>query len=139
MKSLEMELTFDCPKIAPVDGERLLLVSLNRSFDSTKAIGIYKRTDEYDATRKYWRINIDRAKKVDYVLGVYKGIVCTVYKPSAWESYTHADDGTPFKTRRYGFVGEKVPESPYLNTSVAEYPFGRGGVITYIPRDKAKW
>lgn len=35
--------------------------------------------------------------KITYVLGVYKGIVRTVYKPTKWQTYKCADDGTQFK------------------------------------------
>lgn len=45
-----------------------------------------------------------------------------------------AEDGTVFKNPRFAFVGDIVPDSPYLNTDVTNYPFGSGGAITYIPR-----
>ena len=43
-------------------------------------------------------------------------------------------DGTVFKKPRFAFIGDIVPDSPYLNTDVTDYPFGSGGAITYIPR-----
>lgn len=38
----------------------------------------------YDATRSCWRVNLQQANKVSYVLAVYDGIVQEVYKVSAW-------------------------------------------------------
>lgn len=121
-------------KIEPIKGEFLLLVSLNKSYNRKVAGGVYKRDSDYDCTRKYWRISARKIGKIDYVLGVYKGIVKTVYKPTKWMPYECADDGTIFKSIRYGFEGEAVPDSPYLNKDVTDYPFGSGGAITYIPR-----
>lgn len=126
-------------KITPKEGEFLLLVSLNKSYDQSKAKGVYIRTNNYDSTRRYWRIDSKRIPKIDYVLGIYKGVVKTVFKPIKWQTYDCADDGTMFKTTRYGFEGEAVPNSPYLNKDVSEFPFGSGGAIAYIPRNRQQW
>lgn len=129
-----MCLLYDCPKIEPQEGELLLLVSLNRSYDQSKSTGIYRRANDYESTRKYWPVSKSMITKITYVLGVYKGIVRTVYKPTKWQTYKCADDGTQFKKTRYGFEGIPVPDSPYLNTDVSEYPFGSGSSIRYITR-----
>lgn len=130
----ELCLLYDCPKIEPQEGELLLLVSLNRSYDQSKSTGIYRRANDYESTRKYWPVSKSMITKITYVLGVYKGIVRTVYKPTKWQTYKCADDGTQFKKTRYGFEGIPVPDSPYLNTDVSEYPFGSGSSIRYITR-----
>lgn len=44
-----------------------------------------------------------------------------------------AEDGTVFKEPRFAFIGDIVPDSPYLNTDVTDHPFSSGGAITYIP------
>ena len=129
-----------CPKIEPIKGENLMLVSLNKSYDQKNAIDvlynspkIIDSTSIYESTRKYWRVSVERAREMDYVLGVYGGIVRSVYKPFSWkEYYKPDDDATYFKTNRYGFEGVFVLDSPYLTKDVSDYPFGSGGVIRYI-------
>ena len=56
-----------------VNGERLSLVNLNKSYDQSKAEGEYKRADLYEAARKYWYLSKKRADKADFVLGVSRG------------------------------------------------------------------
>jgi len=38
----------------------------------------------YEATRGYWKVNIEQARKVDYVLSVYDGMVLEAYAPAEW-------------------------------------------------------
>ena len=121
-----------CPKIEPIQGENLMLVCLTKSYPKN-AEGLYKRASIYES-RKYWRVSVERAREMDYVLGVYKGIVRSVYKPFSWKEYYKPDnDNTPFKTIRYGFEGAFVLDSPYLIKDVSDYPFG-SNPVQYIPR-----
>ena len=88
----------------------------------------YIRPDIYEATRKFWKIKEDKGKKIDYVLGVYKGIIRSVIKidrnnPNRIKA---TDDG------RYIFEGELLEQSEYLNKKVPdEYKF-TGGAVRYI-------
>ena len=127
----EINILYDCPKIEPILGDRLLLVSLNKSYQQSKATGVYRRANDYESVRKYWKLSRDKANKVRYILGIYIRIVIDVKDNSLCSV---ADDGTVFKKPRFAFVGDIVPDSPYLNTDVTDYPFGSGGAITYIPR-----
>lgn len=121
-------------------GERLLLVNLNKSFDQSKAEGVYKRSEPLEAIWKYWYLSKKKADKADFVLGVYKGIVKIVLKPtSEWQPVDVSDDGTKFPKTRYMVDGEILIDSPYLGKSVEAYPFGLGGAVTYIPRDIKQW
>src|SRR5699024_1952149 len=54
----------------------LLLININRNFNSGIPL--------YEATRKYWRLNMNRVKKVDFVLSEYRGIVRAIFKPEKW-------------------------------------------------------
>lgn len=129
----EINQLYDCSKMSSFENRgTLLLVNLNRSYNQKKAKGVYKRNDIYECTRKYWRISHNRIREIKYVLGVYKGIVRAVYKPLLWQSYDVAEDGTVFSKTRYGFEGEEVPDSPYLNKDISDYPFGSGSAIRYI-------
>lgn len=125
---------YDCPKIEPVPGERLLLVSLNKSYKQSKASGVYHRANLYESARKYWAISHDKADKIDYILGIYRGIVRIVIKVKSNSLCEVAEDGTVFKKPRFSFDGDIVPDSPYMNKDVTDYSFGRGGAVTYIPR-----
>ena len=136
----EITILYDCPKIEVVQGHKLLLVSLNKSYDQGKAADGYKRPDIYECTRKYWKVSFERASKTNFVLGVYKGVVRAVYQPCEWIPYDCSEDGkTIFNTTRYGFRGIPILDSPYLNKDVSDYPFGSGGAITYIPRNIKEW
>ena len=118
-----------------ISSENLLLVSLNKSYVHSKASGVYRRTNDYESARKYWALSTDRAEKIDYILGIYRGIVRIVIHVKDKSLCSVAEDGTIFKRPRFAFVGDIIPSSPYLNTDVTDYPFGSGGAITYIPRD----
>ena len=108
----EINAMYDCAPLERVGDDRLLLVNLNKSYSGKAKERIYQRKNDYERTRKYWKVNIERAESVDYVLGVYKGVVRTVY-------------------RRYMFEGEAVEDSPYLNKDVSQ--FMKGQTIRYIP------
>ena len=126
----------DCEKIEINPNDYLMLVSLNKSFDYEKAHGTYKRIDIYEKSRKYWVVAKERAEKIDYILGVYRGIVRSVIKVDGYE-YTDKDEeaNVIFQRKRCCFRGTLVNDSPYLNKSVSDYPFGSGGAVRYIAND----
>lgn len=130
----EVSVLYDCPKIEPKPGDRLLLVSLNRTYRNHGASGVYRRTDDYESARKYWALSAAKADKVDFILGVYRGIVRIVIKVKGKSLCPAAEDGTVFRKPRFAFTGDIVADSPYLNTDATDYPFGSGGAVTYIPR-----
>lgn len=131
----EINILYDCPKIEPIPGEKLLLVSLNKTYKQSKATGVYRRANDYESARKYWAISPEKADKINYILGVYRGIVRIVINVKGYTRVSVADDGTVFKKPRFAFWGDIVPDSPYLNKDVTAYPFGSGGAVTYIPRN----
>lgn len=128
----ELNALYDCSNIKVNDHDKLLLVSLNRSFNQAKAQGVYRRLDIYESTRKYWAIGKDKPQEINYVLGVYKGIVRCVIKVESYKWVNQAEDGTVFKKPRCCFEGQILNDSPYLNKDVSDYPFGSGGAIRYI-------
>ena len=131
----EINALYKCDKIVVAKSDTLLLVSLNRSFDQAKANGVYSRVDIYEATRKYWDISKKSAPIINYVLGVYKGVVRSVIEVKSREWTQVAEDGTRFNSERCIFVGDLLKDSPYLNKDVSDYPFSRyGGAIRYINR-----
>lgn len=128
----EIAAIYDCAKAKINPNETLLLVSLNKSYDQKKAKGVYVRPDIYECTRKYWPIAKSRLNEIDYVLGVYRGVVREVIKPTKWFAADVAEDGTVFKKTRYGCDGEELPDSHYMNKDVTDFPFGSGGAVRYI-------
>ena len=75
---------------------------------------------------------VESAIIVNYVLGVYKGVVRCVIKVKSYEFVDKSDDGTVFKKPRCCFEGEQCLDSIYLNKDVTDYPFGSGGSVRYI-------
>ena len=121
----EIETIYNCKQISPDPKDHMVLVSLNKTFDLAR-----KRNDGidlYEITRRAWIVAKYKAKQVNYVLGIHRGIVRSVIKVSG---YSWEKDGK--NKDRCAFVGELVEDSPYLNKKVDDYPFGSGGAITYI-------
>ena len=94
----------------------------------------------YEATRGYWKIDVKRAERADYVFCVYKGIIKEVYKIKEWlpagtiPRSTLPDAETP--ADRYEFVGEVAKEairSKYIEKSIANlYRKGEANPIKYF-------
>ncbi len=86
----------------------------------------------YDNVRGVWRIDINRARKVDYVIGVYNSLIVAVYKPSQWFVCKEATDRLPrqdtvltSKTEnRKFFVDEKYEQGLPLDEN-EEFYFGK--------------
>lgn len=105
---------YDCAPIQATKEDRILLVSLNKSFDQAKANGVYRRPDIYESTRKYWAIGRLQAATIKYVLGVYKGIVRSVLEVESISWTDVADDGTIFRKQRCCFDGKLLEDSPFF-------------------------
>lgn len=114
----EINLLYDCEKIEPIPGDRLLLVSLNRSYNQSKANGVYKRTSDYESARKYWAISADKASKIDYILGIYRGIDRIVINVKNRTTCEVADDGTVFRKPRFSFEGDLGKSFPILRVTI---------------------
>ena len=94
----------------------------------------------YEATRGYWKIDVKRAEKAEYVFSVYKGIIKEVYKIKEWlpagtiPRSTLPDAETP--ADRYEFVGEVAKEAirnKYIEKSIANlYRKGEANPIKYF-------
>lgn len=101
----EISILYDCKEIEPCSQDKLICININKSFVNNEEYDIY------DATRHYWKMNINRARCATYVLAIYRGIVRAVFRPIEWyPSKTYAG--------RIEFEGEQVQDSPYLNRSI---------------------
>ena len=131
----EISSLYDCEKIDIDNNDKgkLLLVSLNKSYDNARAKGVYKRPDIYEKTRKYWPIAKQKAGEISHVLGVYHGIVRAVLKVKNVAFVDYDDEkNVKFRKARCCFNGFLEENSPYLNKDVSDYPFGSGGSVRYI-------
>lgn len=113
----EINSLYDCSELVPGHQDRLICININKTYNRPEADFFGTRDNIYEATRKYWKLNGNRAKQADYVLATYQGIVRAVFKPTRWFiSNRQFDTGD-----RWEFEGVEVPDSPYLNTSVKDY------------------
>lgn len=113
----EINLLYDCGDIIINPNDKLVCININKTYDNPDADFYGKRESIYEATRKYWKLNGNRARQADYVLAVYHGIVRAVFVPKEWK----ISDVTFDSGNRWEFVGEEVVNSPYLNKSIKAY------------------
>lgn len=124
----EINTLYDCAPLYPGLHDRLVCININQTYNKKEVDSYGSRDSIYEATRKYWRLNGNRARQADYVLAIYQGIVRAVFKPSRWFSTK-----MQFPTERWEFIGTEVPDSPYLNKSVKDYiRHGNQNPIFYI-------
>ena len=68
----------------------------------------------YEMTRGFWRVDVNRAREVDYVLAVYQGIVREVYKVVDWfpggTTFMQREEDGAWAKDRYEFVGRIADE-----------------------------
>ena len=70
-----------------------------------------KPKELYDATRGWWRVNLNMASKAKYALSVAEGFVKEVYVITAWHKYGIAGDvADGGADGRYQFDGEPVKD-----------------------------
>ena len=101
----EINLIYDCAEIEPSTNDRFVCININRTYNNGE------RENIYEATRKYWKMNGERAKSATFVLSLYRGIVRAVFKPIRWY-LSQEHEG------RWEFDGIEVKDSPYLHKSV---------------------
>ncbi len=92
--------------------EPMILININKLYrrDMTEK-------EIYDATRKSWRISINRAQNINLACSVYRGIIREVFLIKKWMP--------SFEVKgKYMFIGKVPPKdirAMYLNKSVAKY------------------
>ena len=125
-------------KLNPDDiDDNLMLIRINQLYRNDMS-----DLELYEATRGYWRLSVENAKKVGYVLAVYDGLVVEVYEPSDWlpagSTYmeTRGEEEQDFLEDRYEFVGRIADEDVrdwYNGKNVADlFPNGDANPIRYI-------
>lgn len=100
-------------KINPKD--RILCLNIAKSYNP--------ETPVYEAAKEAWHLNESRREKVTHILAVSNGIVRGVFR---WKKWYKNDNGT------VGFIGEEIPDSPYLKKSVKDVVDLRRRPFRYI-------
>lgn len=99
---------------------KVIVININKTYE----IGV----SPYEATRKYWVINIKRVVNADFVFSEYKGIIRNIYKPKEWFI---KDD-----SKRCFFEGSEVADKMitdlYLNKQIIDKKKGQQNPIFYI-------
>ncbi len=95
----------------------------------------------YEATRGYWRVNLEKAKGIKYVLSVYDGMVLEVYEVAEWLPALSTFMDRPNKSSpidvegRYEFVGKIAEEDirkKFVDKSVKEcFSYGEQNPFKY--------
>ena len=95
----------------------------------------------YESTRGFWRLNVENAKKVEYALSVYDGMVLEVYEIIEWfpalSTYMERSVKNPEDLKeRYEFVGRIAADDirkRYIDKSVKDFfATGESNPIKYF-------
>lgn len=76
-------------------------------------VGKVKRENLYEMTRKYWKVDITRARRATHVLAIINGIVEEVYNPVDWKC---TED--PKHIGRCEFLGVEDAHTTYIGKDV---------------------
>lgn len=111
----------DYGDFVPQKDERIICFNVSKTY-----LGC-ERPNLYECTRKYWRLNGQRANNADLVFAICRGYIIGVFKPHRW-----------FTTQcerykgRWEFKGEQIFDSPYLNQDISKIVHNRQNPIMYI-------
>lgn len=112
MSATDVQLKYDAEKLIVDDKTKILLVCINGSYKKDMS-----EEELYKITRGNWRCSFERVKPCNYVLGVYRGIVKTVYVPESWHNIV--DHNEVMKRYFEGDVPENAKE--FINKDVSHY------------------
>jgi hypothetical protein len=90
----------------------VLLININKLYNREMTA-----TELYEATRKYWKINVNRASKSAFICSVFRGIIREVYSLDEWLPSKQESGRYIF----YGKVAQSSKRDKYLHKSVTQY------------------
>lgn len=99
--------------VEPDDFKYIIIKVNNGSIE--QQLENYVQDERYEATRKWWKLNINRAQDYHYVFSVSYGIVKAVYEIEGWESSSD--------TSRIAFYGRDISEEigkPFIDKRIPE-------------------
>ena len=94
--------------------EPVILININELYNQKMQMN---PVEIYEATRKYWKINLDRTNKIRIACSVYKGIIREVFIIDRWYLSTVQIGRKEFEGR----VAEKEIRDKYIYKSVEKY------------------
>ena len=114
---------FGAPEAEVNDKEKIIAISINESYNLAKR-------NVYNAVRESWHVSLPHARRADYVVAVYHGIVLGIYNNVLWK---YVPGSSP---SRYCFEAEEVKTSNIYERLFHkewpnEYKFGSGNPIRY--------
>lgn len=96
-------------------------------FNITKTYLLSERENLYECTRKFWKLNGERAKNAELVFAVCSKYIVGVFKPTHW----FLTDSEEY-SGRWEFEGEEIIDSPFINMSIAHLVGRRQNPVMYI-------
>ena len=106
------------------ENEKILAISINQSF-------FLRHRNVDQAVRSSWHINLQRAKRAQYIVAIFQGVIVGVYENAVWSPVKAS-----FPTR-YEFTATKVTtQSVQKRMYYHKWPlkFGSGNPIRYTYR-----
>ena len=101
--------------LIPKESDRILCVK----------VGKVKRENLYEMTRKYWKVNLEKASLATHVLAVINGVVEAVYLPQSWKLSEERDG-------RCMFEGKEDSLSEYIGKDVRGFYGHSANPVKYI-------
>ena len=108
----DIQLRYDAEKLIVDDNTKILLVCLNGSYKKGMS-----EDELYKITKGNWRCTINKAEQCHYVLGVYHGLVKSVYVPESWDNIL--DYNGVVKRCFVGYVPNNTKD--FLNKDVSRF------------------
>ncbi|WP_276378925.1 excinuclease ABC [Flavobacterium sp. H4147] len=131
----ECEILYNCEELKKENVKhKILVININKTFGSKRNRKnndpIYNRPNIYEATRGWWVLDNNRAKKAEYVLAEYRGVIRAIFKPEKW-----LQAGEDRGRKRWGFEGTEISDKEihdlYLNKAVPKIK-GMANPIRYF-------
>lgn len=111
MSIQEIETLYSAVPLTQVD-DPIILININKMFKRNMSAD-----DIYEVTRKSWKVDLSKAKKVKYAIATYRGISRGVFEIMSWNSSSDVEG-------RSEFTGKIAPEiilEKYNNKSVEKF------------------
>lgn len=110
----ECEVLYNCEELKEENiMHKILVININKTFDNKRNRKndnpVYNRLNIYEATRGWWVLDNNRAKRIEYVLAEYGGVIRAIFKPEKW-----LQDIENRGSKRWGFEGTEVFDKEIL-------------------------
>lgn len=108
MSIQEIETLYSAVPLTQID-DPIILININKMFKRDMSVN-----DIYEVTRKSWKVDLSKARKVKYAIATYRGISRGVFEITSWNPSSDVEG-------RSEFVGKLASEAileKYNNKSV---------------------